>query len=136
MQPSTCASEQLTCANEQESLQNDPINGDKDTSELLAVGNHDPDIYATILDVDGATFRIVATGAMPALARELGARGPHDLALGGSPAGSGGLVEAATVFAPVPEPSTFLLFGLGLAMMLIRCRSSSQMVGRPKGDSR
>ncbi len=38
------------------------VDGDTDTSDTLVVGNPDPNVYTTMLDVDGITFSIVGTG--------------------------------------------------------------------------
>ena len=40
------------------------VNGDTDMADQLVVENPDPNIYTTILDVDGVTFNIAATGAL------------------------------------------------------------------------
>ena len=39
------------------------VNGDTDEADQLVVENPDPDVYTTILDIDGTTFQIAATGA-------------------------------------------------------------------------
>jgi hypothetical protein len=40
------------------------VDGDTDTADMFVVANEDPNVYTTILNVDGATFEIVATGSL------------------------------------------------------------------------
>ena len=40
------------------------VNGDTDMADQLVVENPDPNVYTTILDIDGATFQIAAIGAL------------------------------------------------------------------------
>ncbi len=40
------------------------VNGDTDAADQLAVVNPDPNVYTTVLDVDGVTFQIAGTGSL------------------------------------------------------------------------
>ena len=40
------------------------INGDTDEADQMVIENPNPDVYTTILNLDGSTFQIAATGAL------------------------------------------------------------------------